>query len=107
EPGNYPIILAATNTAGGAEQAVTLFVNAAVPIIRTRGMSMAGIGASFTNPVLSFNNPQSFSAQGLPPGLGINPVTGVISGIPTELGEFPIALAAINRSGSGTGTLTI
>jgi alpha-tubulin suppressor-like RCC1 family protein len=107
EPGNYPIILAATNTVGGAERAVTLFVNAAVPIIRNAGIFMAGIGVNFTNPVLSFNNPDSVSALGLPSGLGINPVTGVISGIPTQLGQFEVALAASNRFGIGTGALTI
>ena len=35
----------------------------------------------------------------LPAGLGLNPLTGILSGIPTETGTFAITVTAIDANG--------
>ena len=43
----------------------------------------------------------SFAAEGLPAGLTLNTVTGLISGTSSEQGEFWITITAENASGTG------
>lgn len=51
--------------------------------------------------------PASYTASGLPPGLTLNPTTGVISGTPTQGGTFVLQLTATNSGGTGSGSLKI
>jgi hypothetical protein len=43
-----------------------------------------------------------WSAAGLPPGLSIDPATGIISGTPTTVGTYPVAVTATDGAGSST-----
>jgi hypothetical protein len=52
----------------------------------------------------------SFNLTGLPPGLVGNSTTGVITGTPTSVGVYPVAISANNLNGTGevkTVTITI
>jgi alpha-galactosidase len=53
--------------------------------------------------------PLQFSASGLPPGLSLDPASGVISGKITDLGKktWTVKLAAENRQGKDSNTLRI
>lgn len=56
------------------------------------------------------HRPQSFNVKGLPAGLQLNRETGSISGIPTNMGNFPIQITASNPSGTSnlvTGIIQI
>lgn len=59
---------------------------------------------SFQVPVNSSPSlrPATFSASGLPPGLSIDPITGVISGVPTGAGNasYMVTITATNVKGS-------
>ncbi|GAB3707639.1 hypothetical protein GCM10027592_41970 [Spirosoma flavus] len=86
------------------------------PSVTNPSVTTATIGVAFS---------QSFTAAGgtgnasfslangatLPPGLTLNAVTGVLSGTPTALGSFTLAVRATNANGcfgeSATYTLTV
>lgn len=69
-------------------------------------------GARQGNPFLwsvmaSGIRPMHFEARGLPDGLKIDPITGQISGIATNRGEFDVDLIATNKKGTVTKTVKI
>ncbi len=51
--------------------------------------------------------PLHYSADGLPPGLSLDPVTGQIRGEVAKPGDYPVALRVTNRHGEARGTLLI
>jgi putative Ig domain-containing protein/matrixin len=52
------------------------------------------IGYDFTGYLGPNNNPTSYSATDLPPGITIDPVTGVLSGKPTTSGDYSAVVTA-------------
>jgi YVTN family beta-propeller protein len=48
----------------------------------------------------------SYSASGLPPGLSINPATGLISGTPTTTGTYTVLAAVSDGLNSASATIT-
>jgi hypothetical protein len=65
------------------------------------------LAQSFSYRLFADNNPSSFSASGLPPGLTIDPVTGIVSGKPLKSGTYDIQLAAYGPSSTISGTLRV
>jgi YVTN family beta-propeller protein len=52
------------------------------------------------------NDPLTYSASGLPPGLSINPATGAIAGVPNVSGTYTVVLAASDGYNSASATIT-
>ena len=78
----------------------------AIPSI-TSATTITGInGDPITYTIIANNSTTSFGANPLPAGLGLNPITGVISGIPTVTASTAVILSATNVVGTGTATLT-
>ncbi len=78
-----------------------------VPAI-TSALTAAGVfGAPFSYPITSTEPPVTFGATGLPPGLAVDPLTGIISGIPAAAGGYTVALTATNAAGTGGATLAL
>jgi hypothetical protein len=65
------------------------------------------LGDPLSYQVTATNNPTSFSASGLPPGLQINPGTGVISGTATAAGYYSVTITAQTAYGPATGIIAI
>lgn len=85
-----------TTTAGGP---VTI-------VVTTASLPSAIFGVSYTAPTLLASggtSPYTFSASGLPAGLTLNTLTGVISGTPTQTGSFTINITATDSTTSGNG----
>lgn len=78
----------------------------AAPVVSS-GSASGIVGSSFSYQVVAANQPTSFSATGLPSGLGINSTSGLISGTPTSFGTSAVSLSASNIYGTGTATLSL
>lgn len=72
-----------------------------------------GVDYNWTLPyaTTASQTPTAFSTSGLPPGLRLNTSTGVISGRPTQIGQFKLTSTASNAAGASTpaavGYLTV
>jgi hypothetical protein len=98
----------ATNANGSTVSSeVTLRVNPPAPVVSSPGTAAASLGTPFSYSITATNSPTSFSASGLPGGLGVNPSTGGISGTPSFLGTSTVTLGATNAGGTGTAILTL
>jgi hypothetical protein len=80
---------------------------AGVPIIGSPVIANTFQGLSFIYHTVASGQPTSYSATGLPAGLTINSLTGVISGSPTVVGTFTVDISATNAEGTTHATLTL
>ena len=106
ESGTFSVPISATNAGGTGSGTMTIVV--VFPTDITSAPSESGTtGQAFSYQITAGNNPVSYQASGLPVGLGINNVTGSISGTPTASGTFDVIISAVNQSGTTSETLTI
>lgn len=110
--GNFTIALTATNEGGTANANLTIAITpplppTAPPVINSLATITASVDEPFTYQVTATNDPVSYFATGLPPGLNINTATGAISGYPALIGKSTSTLTATNAVGSGTMRLLI
>jgi hypothetical protein len=103
--GGYVITAKATDSEGGettsAPIAVTILNDSRTPVISSLLTLTGKLKTSFEYQVTASDNPTSFTATGLPPGLRCS-ASGLISGTPTSLGSFESTVTASNSVGAGT-----
>jgi PKD repeat protein len=107
--GAFPVVVTASyagGTVGTVANAVTMTVNPLPPVVNGPTAMMADLAAPFVGAVLATNVPTSFAATGLPPGLAIDPVQGVISGTATTPGTYAATISAANAGGTGSAVVT-
>ncbi len=101
------VSLSSQYSSAGLVQAIYLVDALASPSIDSPSSVTATSGAAFAFTVTATDSPTFFSATGLPPGLGINSATGLISGTPTTTGTYHVAIKVANAGGGTSSTLTI
>src|SRR6266513_1254896 len=105
--GTYSVTISATNANGTGTATLTLTINPRPPVITSPGTATGTVGVAFVYQITANIKPTSYGASGLPPGLTVNPATGLISGTPTTVGTYPVTISATNSGGTGTSTLVI
>jgi len=104
--GPFNVSLSATNAFGTATANLALSIDTA-PAITSASFVAGLINAPFSFQPSALNNPTSWGAVGLPPGLSIDRPTGAISGSPTANGIFSVTLYATNATAFRSAPLSI
>ena len=104
QSGVFAVQVAATNVNGiGPVTTVTFTINPnALPAVSVSGSVSGSVGNPLTPYQVAASNPPItlYAATGLAPGLSIDPVGGVISGVPTQAGDFTAQLTVKNIVGA-------
>jgi len=89
--------------------AVNLSIVDAAPVIAgSLTVNVPRLSDEFEYYITANNDAMTFAAEGLPPGLVLDPGTGRITGkIESPVGVVTVAVTATNANGSTTATLTI
>jgi len=105
--GTYAITAKATDSEGAqatsAPISVTILNDSRAPVINGVPTLQGKLKTPFEYQVTASDNPTSFVATGLPPGLQCSS-SGLILGTPTFLGAFTSTVTASNSLGAGTST---
>jgi hyaluronate lyase len=105
--GTSPITLSVNVSGSKGKSFNASFSLAPSPVITSNPEMVAINGKPLSFQVTADNNPTSFDATGLPPGLSINALSGVISGTPTQSGTYTATISATSSTGTGYANLTI
>ena len=108
--GSSSVTLTAKNATGEGSAILQIRVlpeGSPVPSITSALKASGQVGVAFTYVITALNNPTSFTADGLPPGLSLDPNSGTITGLPTTVGTNSIVVSAKNSAGAGTAILIV
>jgi len=100
--GNATVTLTASNGAGGGTKSLVIAVLPQAPVITSAASANAAVGTAFSYQIIASGNPTRYGVTSLPSGLTLNATTGVISGVPTIVGNATMTISASNAGGSGT-----
>jgi formylglycine-generating enzyme required for sulfatase activity len=106
--GTFGVSISAINLGGTDTEMLSLVViTPPAPVISSAASATGTDGIAFAYQIAASNNPTSFNATNLPPGVGFSASTGLISGTPTASGTFGPTISAINAGGTNSKTLTL
>jgi hypothetical protein len=101
--GAHTVSWTMTSFFGGEASAVAWIDEVRMPlsIAITSGADVSStVGTSLSYATTATNFPASFTATGLPPGISIDSVTGLIAGVPTTAGIYAVTITASNPGGA-------
>jgi hypothetical protein len=105
QTGTFAVHVEARNTFGTASATISLTI--ADGAITSATSAEGVIGAPFNYQIAADNNPNWYSASGLPGGVVCSGPTGLISGTPTQTGTFSVHVEARNTFGTASATITL
>ncbi len=105
--GIYPSIISVTNISGTTTKNLTITITGLVPVITSPSSATGQQYQTFSYQITASGAPTSFNATGLPDGLSVSTVTGLISGIPTVSGDFTLQISATSGQQTGSATLAL
>lgn len=105
ENGIFGVVLGAVNACASSTALLALSVSSSVPVITSPLTASGTEGASFSYQITATKSPTGYGAVGLPPGLTVDPLTGLISGTAVYAGEFDSTIWASNIWGAGSASL--
>lgn len=106
--GSFTISLLASNSGGSGFAIFPINIAPlAPPVLSLASPISTKVGIPFFYQIIAQNSSNQYDALNLPLGLTIQPLTGLITGIPNTAGSFTVTLSASNVSGTGTNSIII
>lgn len=106
--GTFNASVTASNGSGTSPaQPLVITISLGPPVITSGGTASGAAGFPFSYQIAASNNPTSFGASGLPPGVSVNTTTGLVSGTPGANGTYNATVTATNATGTGSRAVTI
>ena len=108
--GVYSVELSGSNSIASTTATLTINVIAPQALTITSSTRAAGsTGDPFRFQVVApgASSAARLSATGLPPGLNVDPISGTITGIPTQSGDFTVQLTVTDGTTTADGQLLI
>ncbi|NBV85269.1 MAG: hypothetical protein EBS01_03160, partial [Verrucomicrobia bacterium] len=107
-PGTSLVTLGASNEGGKSnEPSLQIKVLPSAPVITSDVSATASALSGFRYQISASNQPTRYDATGLPSGLLVNKVTGLISGTPLKAGTATLSITASNEGGDGTASVSL
>jgi len=114
---SYFYRIRATNASGDSAytsvaNAATLAAGGGLPVITVSQTASGTVSSAFSYQIAASNTPSSYALNSgtLPPGVSLNPTTGLLSGTPTTAGTSTPSFTATNGNGTSVArsvTITI
>jgi len=102
------IALTATNSYGTCLPRNLILTIGNYSSITSATTAQGPAGSAFSYTLTASNSPQTFIVTGLPAGLSLNSISGLISGMPTTAGSYTLIASAVNGLGAGpASTITL
>ncbi|NPD31045.1 BspA family leucine-rich repeat surface protein [Eggerthellaceae bacterium zg-1084] len=98
QSGDFPVTVTVTNEEGETATATfNLHVKPKAPTAARIDDQVGRVGEPVSVPVTAENG--TVEVTGLPDGLGYDPATGAVTGVPTQSGDFPVTVTVTNEEG--------
>jgi len=105
-PGTFNVVVTAYGS--HVNVSATVRITIAGPVITSStAPSGVAVGNSFSYQITASKNSTSYAATGLPPGLELDPNTGLITGVPTISGTYLVTVFARGPFGEATARITL
>lgn len=105
ESGTFGTRITAINACSSDTKTLVLTIAPSIPVITSGPLATGTEGQAFTYRITATGGATNFGAVNLPVGLNADPVSGIISGVPTYAGSFTSTIWASNIWGAGYATL--